>query len=199
MTTPAIPSKPTSLSNLIETGSIVTDITSTNARPVSANNETTHIVSKPKVRPQVPPKPEGLVVKPITRRRAETVSVPLQKVSNDITPPIIPRRRVAPPKPPRHTSSSELSDDREYDEEECDEEEYDKAMNDIPSSNLCEEEYDLTPYQFNTDQTPTSNNLHNIISHRFAARTMSYPQTSATHQSEQIIIIPHQVSFQQYN
>lgn len=193
MTTPAIPSKPTSLSNLIETGSLVPDTTSSPTTPVNINAETLHIASAPKVRPQVPPKPEGLFEKPVTRKRAKTVSVPFHKESHDLTPRITPRQRhIPPPKPPRNTSSSELSDDRDNEE---DDDEGTVAINDIPNVKdigLCEEEYDLTPYQFNTDQAPTSNNLHNIISHNFAVRTMSYPQTSAPHAREQQIITPLQ-------
>ena len=149
MATPVIPTKPASLSNLIENGSVVPETAST--PPGNAEAEAlVPTAQKPKLRPPVAPKPEGLLVRPVGRERSKSVCTPSKEETHHLRPPITPRKvRTPPPKPPR-CGSSEIFEEGEAVATS------DSPQREVTETAAMEDEYDLTPFQSSTGPAPAA-------------------------------------------
>ena len=169
-TTPEVPPKSRFLSNLMGSDALMTGSAPIPASPIAQGESGEQSAeNKQRPRPPIAPKPKGLVVKPVVRQRAQTISSVLEKEPEQhLKPPVVPRNiRTPPPKPPRQSLSEfpGSSSGREAESSET------------TSSEFCDEEYDITPYQSSTGQlTPSSSS--GTTSHRPAGRTLSYPQPS---------------------
>ena len=174
MTTPEVPPKNPFLSNLMDNGALLTEPSSKSAKPTEVSGE-----QGPKKqhgpRPPIAPKPKGLIVNPVARPRAKTVSIVTAKEAPEqqLKPPVIPRMvRTPPPKPPRH-SVSEPNPDASIGSET----DRATASSGATSSEVFEEEYDVAPPKSNSS-TPATIAETPTASHRPAGRAMSYPQLS---------------------
>ena len=186
---PEVPPKSPFLSSIMDSDSANPEAPLANserqALPTDSAEEQT-ATRNHKVRPAVPPKPKGLVVKSSLRPRSNTISFLSEKEPVRPKPPVTPRkiRPAAPPKPPRLSLADIPESDRNVAVPET--EEPSPSNHTSPTeSEFCDEEYDLTPYQISTDPPPPPSapfivsklvTLPPNISHRPAARAMSQPQ-----------------------
>ena len=177
MTTPEIPAKDPSLSNLMDNGSLMSEPHST---PTKSNEQAA--VKQQRPRPPIAPKPKGLIIKPVVRQRAATMSILAdkeppsehqQQQQQQLKPPVTPRKlRTPPPKPPRQS----LSD---FPQVSCGSDKT-AGSSDTSSSEFCDDEYDLIPDQSSISQpAKIPGQLGPLTtSHRHAGRAMSNPQLS---------------------
>ena len=180
MATPDLPPKSSFLSNLMDSGSLLTAEPSPTYDTPTEELMETPAKKQPIPRPPIAPKPKGLIVKPVPRQRAKTISATLtvneahKEEEEQLKPPVTPRNaRTPPPKPPR-TSVSELPPGGSETEKET-------SSSGTTRSEYCEEEYDLSPHQpaSTSKQTAILGQSHEpITTHRPAGRTMSQPQLS---------------------